>query len=148
MPSNKLDAFLDRLQDDINNEAYEAYGPKGYERWRNPKYCHAMEDCDSRASLTGDCGDTMEIFIKMAEERVVDGSYRTTGCASSSICGSFAVELALGKTAGEILDMSGQTILDELGRFPKKEEHCAHLAITTLQEALNIYMRKTVSSGP
>ena len=140
MNNKELDAFVDKLQQDIFDEAYQAYGQKGYERWLNPKFCHEMQDYDSHAALTGECGDTIEIFISMDGETVRDGSYTTTGCASSSICGSFAVELSLGKTAEEILDMSGTTILEKLGSFPKDEEHCAHLAISTMKEAINKYM--------
>lgn len=142
MNNKQLDVFIDGLQDEILAEAKEAFGDKGFDRWRNPQFCGAMEDADSHAALTGTCGDTMEIFLKMEDDRVIQASYRTDGCSSSSICGSFAAELSIGKRAGEILDMSGKTILKETGRFPKEEEHCAHLAITTLKEAVNLYMRK------
>ncbi|MFN2353921.1 MAG: iron-sulfur cluster assembly scaffold protein [Desulfopila sp.] len=142
MNNKELDAFVDKLQQDIFDEAHRAYGQKGYERWLNPRFCHQMQDCDSHAALTGECGDTIEIFIIMDGETLQEGSYTTTGCASSSICGSFAVEVALGKTAAEILDMNGATILEKIGSFPKDEEHCAHLAITTMKEAINKYMRQ------
>ena len=142
MNNKELDVFIDDLQHEVNAEAIQAYGEKGFARWRNPKRCHSMEDADSHAVLKGGCGDTMEIFIKMEEGRVKDASYRTDGCGSSSICGSFAAELSIGKRPEEILDMSGKTILEEIGRFPQEEEHCAHLAISTLQEAINQYMQK------
>ena len=145
MKQNKLDTFLDQLEADILNEAYQAHGPKGYERWLHPKFQHCIPIPDGHASLTGECGDTMEIFLAMDGEVVADAAYRTTGCASSAICGSFAAELAIGKQATEILDMTGETILREIGRFPQNEEHCAHLAVTTLQEAINKYMRETAT---
>jgi nitrogen fixation protein NifU and related proteins len=141
MNNNDLDIFLDKLQDDILNDAYNAYGKKGYDRWLNPKFCNTIANADVHATLTGECGDTMEIFLCMDGEKVVNASYCTNGCASSSICGSFAAELAIGKSADEILDMTGDSILDELGRFPKEEQHCAHLAISTVKEAINKYMR-------
>tara|TARA_Y100000589_G_scaffold311224_1_gene330387 strand:+ start:59 stop:508 length:450 start_codon:yes stop_codon:yes gene_type:complete len=142
MNNKDLDAFIDKLQGDILDEAYSAYGEKGYDRWLNPKFCNTISNPDGYACLTGECGDTMEIFLTMSGETVEDASYRTTGCASSSICGSFAAELAIGRRADEILDMTGDTILKELGRFPKEEQHCAHLAITTLKEAINRYMQR------
>lgn len=145
MKQHKLDTFLDQLEAEILNEAYQAYGPKGYERWLHPKFQHCIPAPDGHASLTGECGDTIEVFLAMTGEVVADAAYRTTGCASSSICGSFAAELAIGKRATEILDMTGETILEEIGRFPKNEEHCAHLAVTTLQEAINTYMRQTTA---
>lgn len=145
MKQNRLDAFLDKLQEDILDEAYQAYGKKGYDRWLHPKFHQHFEAPDCQARLTGECGDTMEIFLAMNGEVVADAAYRTTGCASSAICGSFAAELAIGKHADEILDMDGATILREIGRFPEKEEHCAHLAVTTLKEAVSNYMRQTTA---
>ncbi len=141
MNNKELDVFLNNLQDNIFTEAKESYGDRGFDRWCNPRFCKVLENADSHAVLTGSCGDTMEIFLKMKGDRVTKASYRTDGCGSSSICGSFAAELSIGKRADEILDMSGKTILEETGRFPKEEEHCAHLAITTLKEAINLYMK-------
>ena len=33
-----LDDFVDNLQEHVFNEAREAYGEKGFQRWRNPRY--------------------------------------------------------------------------------------------------------------
>lgn len=143
---NKLDSFLDMLQQDIFMEARTMYGPKGYERWKNPKFQTMVDRVDTQAKLTGSCGDTMEIFLTMEGERIVNASYRTDGCASSIICGSFAAEMIQGKLAEEVLDMTGDTVLQTIGKFPEEETHCAHLAITTVKEAIHTYMAKLVKS--
>ncbi len=140
--SKQLEDFLNTLQHDSNDEAKNIYGPKGYERWKNPKFHTMVERIDSQAKLTGNCGDSMEMFLTMDGERITDICFKTDGCASSAICGSFAAELAKGKTATEVLDMTGDTILNYIGKFPEKENHCAHLAITTVKEAINVYMAK------
>jgi nitrogen fixation NifU-like protein len=137
MNDSEFDAFIDKIQDEVFAEAKDALGEKGFERWRNPKFCGIIEGADSHAILTGDCGDTMEMFIKVRGERVAEVSYVTDGCSSSSIAGSFAAELATGKAYTEVLDLRGADVLDCIGRFPESEEHCAHLAIRTLQEAVN-----------
>ena len=36
--------------------------------------------------------------------------------------------------------MTGDDILRAIGTFPEAEKHCAHLAVQTLQEALNRYL--------
>ena len=56
------------------------------------------------------------------------------------VCGSFAAELALGKTLDELVEITSETILKILGSFPEESRHCAFLAAETLQEALNDYM--------
>ncbi|MEE4241723.1 MAG: iron-sulfur cluster assembly scaffold protein [Desulfopila sp.] len=146
MTNNELDTFLDNLQDEILRDAHNAYGEKGYDRWLNPSYRHILDNPDCQAKLTGECGDSMEMYLKIDPHKqiVTEASYQTSGCASSSICGSIAAELVRGKPVMDVLDMRGEDILRELGKFPKDEEHCAHLAITTVKEAIHNYMRQTV----
>lgn len=147
MNNKELDKLIDKIQENINLEAKRVYGEKGYDRWVKPLLCRVMENPDSSARLKGSCGDTMEIFLRITDGHVKEASYRTDGCASSSICGSFAAEMAMGKTMEEILDMNGDSILKKIGKFPKEEEHCAHLAISTVKEAVNLYMRSEAQSS-
>ena len=140
MNDNEFDALIDKIQGEVFDEAKEALGEKGFDRWRNPKFCGRLESADGYAKLTGDCGDTMEMYLRVHGGKVVQVGYFTDGCSSSSIAGSFAAELATGKGFTEVLDLRGQDVLNEIGRFPESEEHCAHLAVRTLQEALNSYL--------
>ena len=137
---DEMDAFVEQLQQEIFNEAKEALGEKGFDRWRNPKFTGRMENSDGFGRVTGECGDTMEIYLKFKDDRVVDASYFTDGCASSSVSGSFAAELTLGKTPDEITDISPEIVLSTIGRLPDEDVHCATLASRTVQEALSQYM--------
>ncbi len=145
--SNDLDKFLDNLQEQISNDAKEAFGENGFKRWQNPEYRGRMEDCDSSACLKGECGDTMEIFLKFSNNRVKAASYFTDGCSSSAICGSFTAELAHGKNPEEITEINSETVLKKIGKFPVEEKHCAFLAAETLQEALRLYMIRKVKKS-
>ena len=58
------------------------------------------------------------------------------------VCGSFAAEMAHGKGPDELLEVTGEAILERLAGLPEEEAHCAFLAAETLQEALNDYMIK------
>lgn len=137
---DKLDAFLDNLQNEIFEEARQALGEKGFQRWRNPRFGGRMENPDGHGRVTGECGDTMEIFLKFKDNRVSHASYVTNGCASSTISGSFAAELTLGKDPDELTDITDETVLETIGRLPEKDQHCAGLAARTVQDALNDYM--------
>jgi nitrogen fixation NifU-like protein len=94
--------------------------------------------------ITGKCGDTMEIFLSFADNRVCKAAAHSDGCSFSRRCGSFAAELAIGKNPEELFDLTGEDVLQALGIFPKGEEHCAFLAVKTMQEAVNAYMVKQV----
>jgi len=137
---DKLDIFVNDLQEQIFDEALKAYGEKGFERWRNPRFNGKMKNHDAHAKVTGTCGDTMEIFLKFENNRVKNVSYFTDGCASSSICGSFAAELSIGKNPDKLSEITGETVIKTIGGLPKEERHCAFLAAETLQEALSNYM--------
>jgi len=140
MKNEELNTAIMNIQEEIFAEAKNSLGAKGFERWRNPKYFGVMEGADSYACLKGSCGDTMEMYIRLKDDRVEQASYITDGCSSSSIAGSFAAQLAVRKTLIEILDMTAADVLQEIGAFPEAEEHCAHLAVRTLQEAVNSYL--------
>ncbi len=144
MDDQEFDALINKIQNEVFTEAKNALGEKGFDRWRNPKYCGVMQDADSHARLKGSCGDTMEMYIRVKGDVVEQVSYVTDGCSSSSIAGSFAAQLAMGKTFEEVLDLAGPDVLHEIGTFPKAEEHCAHLAITTLHEAIHSFMGEQV----
>jgi nitrogen fixation NifU-like protein len=145
MNNQDFDALIDKIQNEVFDEAKNALGEKGFDRWRNPRHCGVMADGDEHARMKGSCGDTMEMYIRVKDDRVEQVSYVTDGCSSSSIAGSFTSELAMGKTFAEVLDMSGADVLHEIGTFPEAEEHCAHLAVSTLQEAVNSFLVEQVS---
>jgi nitrogen fixation protein NifU and related proteins len=147
MNDQEFDALINKIQNEVFTEAKNALGEKGFNRWRNPMFCGVMEGADCHARLKGSCGDTMEMYISVADDRIKRVSYVTDGCSSSSIAGSFTAELATDKTFAEVLDMTGADVLHEIGTFPEAEEHCAHLAVTTLQEAVNSYMVEQVKGA-
>ena len=140
--SDDFDDFVNKLQNQIYDETREEYGEIVFERWKNPKYCGAMENADGYGRVKGTCGDTMEIFLRFENEMVKDASFITDGCGTSGVCGSFAAELAHGKNPEEITDITGEYILSFVGDLPEKDRHCAFLASATLQEALDDYMKK------
>ena len=140
--SDNLDSFIDGLQDQIYEETRAAYGELAFERWQNMRYMGPMEDPDGYAVVTGSCGDTMKVFLRFRNNNVQEASFLTDGCGTSAVCGSFAVEMALNKAPDELVEVTGESILEFLGGFPEEDRHCAFLAAETLQEALNDYMIK------
>lgn len=103
-----------------------------------------MTDADGHGRVTGKCGDTIELFLEFEDDRVARATFITDGCGSSTVCGSLAAELALGKNPDELTVVTGEKILEVLGRFPKEDEHCAFLAAESLQAALDDHMRRHI----
>lgn len=142
-----LDDFVHELKEQIFEETEEAYGEIAYQRWLNPLFLGAMKDPDGYARLRGVCGDTMEIFLRFENARVKEASFQADGCGSSTVCGSFAAEMSIGKNANDLLEITGEAIVGKMGRIPKDDEHIAFLAAQTLHEALNDYMIKRTTKG-
>ena len=140
--SKDFDDFVEGLQNEIFEETRAAYGDIAFQRWLKPLYMGLMDNPDGYGCLTGSCGDTMQIFLKFKNEQVKDASFITDGCGSSVVCGSFAAEMALGKSPDELLDITGESILQKVGGLPEEDKHCAFLSAEALQEALNDYMMK------
>jgi len=140
--TDELDDYVRELQNHIYEETRKAYGQVAFERWLKPLYVGDMDKPDGYGRVTGSCGDTMEIFLRFEDDNVAEATFRTDGCGPSTVCGSFAAELALGKGPDQVLEITGETILEILGGLPQEDQHCAFLAAETLQEALADYMRK------
>ena len=140
--SDKLDRFVDELQNQIYEETRSTYGERAFERWQNMRYMGPMDDPDGYAVVTGPCGDTIKIYLRFRNNHVQEASFQTDGCGNSAVCGSFAAEMAISKTPDELVEITGESILEFLGGFPEEDRHCALLAAETLQEALNDYMIK------
>ena len=138
--SEKGENFTNNLQQQIFNEAKEAYGEKAFLRSLNPLYMGYMKDPDGHALVTGGCGETIEIFLKFDDDRVTEASFQTDGCGSSKASGSFAAEMSLGKTPDELLEIRGEDILKRMGGIPDADQHCAFLAAASIYEAVNDYM--------
>jgi len=140
--SDKLDAFVSQMQNQIDEDARRAYGEVVFQRWLAPLYMERMEAPDGYGRVTGSCGDTMEIFLRFQEGRVVQGAFQTDGCLASIVCGSYSAELALGKDPDELTEITGERVLQAIGGLPDEETHCAFLAAESLQEAVDHYMKK------
>jgi len=137
-----LEDFVHGLKEQMFEETKKAYGEIAFNRWQNPLFVGPLEDPDGYGSLRGVCGDTMEFFLKFEGDRVVEASFQSAGCGSSTVCGSFAAEIAIGKKSDEIQKMTGKAVIQKLGSIPKDDEHLAFLAVETLQKALNDYLTK------
>lgn len=131
---------VDRLQREDHTKIRETYGEGVFSRWQNPKFMERMVDASCVGKITGKCGDTIEIYLRIVDERIRQASFFTDGCACAVACGSTVVELATGKDIDEAAGIGGDTILEILGGLPEEERHCAFLAAETLMAAIHEWM--------
>ncbi len=131
-----LDAFVKDLQRRLDDEARRNYSDAALERWRDPPHHGRPSGATCRGVATGACGDTIEMFLRIKQDVVLDAGFLTDGCGASMICASMAAELARGLRPEDLLHIGGQEVCRGLGGLPADDEHCAHLAASALHEAL------------
>ncbi len=99
-----------------------------------------MNDADGSAWTKGLCGDTMEMYLTVKDDRITKTQFYTDGCAASRACGSAAARLAEGKTLSDVLRLAPADVLDVWADLPQGNIHCAILAIGTLHKAVADYL--------
>ena len=134
---NPMDDFVNKLQEQIFEEARETYGEEVFSRWQKPGFMGKMTNASSVGRVTGRCGDSMEIYLRIQNDHVEEVNFFTDGCGASVACGSVAAELACGKGLDEAAKIEGDTILEALGGLPEEEAHCAFLAAEALMASIH-----------
>jgi nitrogen fixation NifU-like protein len=112
-----------------------------------PSNLGTIEPPSGRALGVGQCGDSVEVTLRVAGERIVDIRHQPRGCAFTIACASAMSELARNRTLEQALDISPQDVEAELGGLPKDHLHCARLAVNTLGEAIADCYRRLHAPG-
>jgi len=135
-----MSSELDNLAEELQKQAWAGYSPVVIDHAQNPRNVGNIPDADGFASVTGSCGDTMEIWLRVRNGTIANATFWTDGCGTSVAAGSMVTELIKGKTIGEVLSISQQDILGALGGLPEDHQHCALLAADTLKKAAKDYL--------
>ena len=98
-----------------------------------------IKDSDGYGKKTGECGDTIEIFLMADNEHIRKIFFETNGCLNTSACANAVGCLSEGKAITEAWDITPDHIANYLGILPLEEIHCAELAAGTFYLALSNY---------
>jgi nitrogen fixation NifU-like protein len=139
--SSDFDQFADQLQTAIFEKMRRDYSEKVIELFLNPRNLGKMNVTDSHGKVRGSCGDTMEIFLKINDDKIVDAKFMTDGCGPSIVCGGTVTELVKARYIRDAFKINAEKILEELGGLPEADQHCAKLAADTLHDAIFNYLK-------
>jgi len=103
----------------------------------NKPHMGQISDADITSEMTGTCGDTMGIYIKMDKGVVVDAKYQVMGCAGAISAAMAVVDLIKGKDLNYARSIDDGTVFKVLQEIPVKKHHCIQLAVKTLHKALD-----------
>jgi len=107
-----------------------------------PKNMGSMRDANAHAKVTGPCGDTVEMWLRIDGNRIRKITFITDGCEPSIACSSVAATLAEGKKPEQARKISPTEILKAAGDIPADHHHCATLAAGTIESALIDWMEQ------
>jgi len=107
-----------------------------------PQNVGALPNPDGFASPKGACGDSIELYLRVENDAIIDARFLTDGCAHTVACGSALTGLIKGLSLTQAAQVGAQEIDDALGGLPREHKHCAALAAATLRAAIRDYFKK------
>ena len=105
-----------------------------------------IESPDGYGSHTGVCGDTIEIFLTIEDQKINHASFQADGCMNTIACANTAVLMAEGRSVDEAWEITVEQVVEFLETLPQHDTHCAELAIGALYKALSDCRKKTNGS--
>ncbi len=134
-----------------------AYSPKVIDHYENPRNVGSFgtqkeikERKDVGVGLVGapECGDVMQLQIKVSDEGVIeDAKFKCFGCGSAIASSSLATEWLKGRTLDEGLTIKNTQIVEELS-LPPVKIHCSVLAEDAIRAAIADYKTKNAAAAP
>ena len=128
-----------------------AYSDKVVDHYQNPRNVGAFgtsKDVKDRKDVgvgivgAPECGDVMQLQIKVREDGVIeDAKFKCFGCGSAIASSSLATEWIKGRTVDDALQIKNTQIVEELA-LPPVKIHCSVLAEDSIRSAIADWKRK------
>jgi nitrogen fixation NifU-like protein len=133
------DAFKE-VEQAVMEDMKKVYSEKTIDHFLNPRNLDEIPAPDGFGRVIGTCGDTMEIYLKIRDDRIINASFWTDGCGPSIASGSMITEMAKRMNISEAQRINQHDVLTALGGLPEESKHCALLAANTLKGAIKDYL--------
>ena len=115
----------------------EYYSPQVIDHFEHPRNAGAMADADAEAYVTNPvCGDSLRLFLRIADDRIAQASFLSSGCPASIATSSAATELLAGLPLAEAAALPRERYAAAVGGLPRSKLHCSVLAASAVRQAI------------
>lgn len=122
---------------------WSLYSKKVMEHFQHPRNVGEIKNPDGVGHVGNPvCGDIMELYIKVKNNKIIDAKFKTFGCGAAIATSSMVTEMVKGKTIEEALKISNKTVAEALDGLPPIKMHCSVLAEEALKAAIKDYLTK------
>jgi nitrogen fixation NifU-like protein len=128
-----------------------AYSDKVVDHYQHPRNvgsfgtsAEVARRADVGVGIVGapECGDVMQLQIKVNEQGVIeDAKFKCFGCGSAIASSSLATEWLKGRSLDDAMSIRNTQIVEELS-LPPVKIHCSVLAEDSIRAAIADYRKK------
>ena len=112
------------------------YSPRYLEMATQMDKRRIIKDPNGYGKRTGECGDTVEIFLIVQKNRIHSVSFITNGCINTHACANCVAFLSEGKSIAKAWEITPEKVINFLETLPEENTHCAELAVGAFYLAL------------
>ena len=123
--------------------AGSGYSDKAIRYYIEKPYIGEIPDADQVSEMTGTCGDTMRICLKVKDGVILDARYQVLGCPGAIASAMAVVDLIKGKKIADARALNDGDVFRLLEDIPAQKNHCIELAVKTFQKALDEYTQQS-----
>lgn len=100
-----------------------------------------LEKPDGYGQRTGDCGDSVEMYLSVRGGQIQMLTFQVQGCLNTVACSNTVAMLVEGRLIDDGWQLTPENVIDYLETLPSDHHHCAELAVGTFYRALADYNR-------
>ena len=135
-------------QNNLNNThemlSDSGYSEKAISYFLEKPNMGSLPGADQVTEMTGPCGDTMKVYLKLHEGRIEDAKFQVLGCPGAVASAMALADLIKGESLENALHIKDRDIFRCLVEIPDEKQDCIRLAVKTLEKAIHEYEEKDV----
>jgi nitrogen fixation NifU-like protein len=113
------------------------------DHFANPRNVGVIDNADADALVSNPaCGDTMHLYLRIADNRIVEAKFKTMGCPAAIAASSITTEMLIGRTVEEALQLTRAEVSRALGGLSPQKVHCSVLSEDAIKAAMRKYRQR------